>query len=110
VDIFDCVLPTRLARHHVAITRIGRLNIANAKYTSDAFPIDESCSCYACRNFSRAYLRHLVLAKEILGATLLTIHNLNTLVSLMGDIRLAIIQSRYSQFAADFLERWEGAS
>ena len=110
VDIFDCVLPTRLARHHVAITRTGRLNIANAKFSSDAFPIDETCSCYACKNFSRAYLRHLVLAKEILGATLLTIHNLNTLVSLMSDIRLAIIQGRYGRFATDFLDHWESAS
>jgi queuine tRNA-ribosyltransferase len=110
MDIFDCVLPTRLARHHVAITRIGRLNIANAKFSSDALPIDESCTCYACSNFSRAYLRHLVLAKEILGATLLTIHNLNTLISLMSDIRLAIVQGRFGQFSADFLEHWENTS
>ena len=109
VDIFDCVLPTRLARHHAAITRTGRLNIANAKYTADALPIDGNCACYTCRNFSRAYLRHLVLAKEILGATLLTIHNLNTLLSLMSDIRIAIIQGRFGQFAADFMEQWEGA-
>ena len=110
VDIFDCVLPTRLARHHAAITRTGRLNIANARYTSDALPIDESCSCYTCINFSRAYLRHLVQAKEILGATLLTIHNLFTLISLMDDIRMAILQGRFTQFAANFLEQWEGAS
>ena len=110
VDIFDCVLPTRLARHHVAITRTGRLNIANAKFTSNALPIDESCFCYACRNFSRAYLRHLVLAKEILAATLLTIHNLSTLLTLMIDIRMAIVQCRYAQFAAEFLEHWESAS
>jgi queuine tRNA-ribosyltransferase len=109
VDIFDCVLPARLARHHVAITRTGRLNIANAKFSSDAFPIDETCSCYACMNFSRAYLRHLVLAKEILGATLLTIHNLNTLVSLMSDIRLVIVQGRFGHFATDFLDHWESA-
>jgi queuine tRNA-ribosyltransferase len=107
VDIFDCVLPTRLARHHVAITRTGRLNIANARYSSDALPIYESCSCYACQNFSRAYLRHLIMAKEILGATLLTIHNLHTLVSLMGDIRQAIQQNRFTNFADDFLENWE---
>jgi queuine tRNA-ribosyltransferase len=110
VDIFDCVLPTRLARHHVAITRMGRLNIANAKFNSDPLPIDESCYCYACRNFSRAYLRHLMLAKEILGSTLLTIHNLYMLIALMSDIRLAIIQGRFGQFAAYFLENWESAS
>ena len=110
VDIFDCVLPTRLARHHVAITRFGRVNIANARYAADGLPIDEDCRCYACRNFSRAYLRHLVLAKEMLGATLLTIHNLTTLVSLMTDIRQAIQQGCFTQFASDFLEQWEGAS
>jgi queuine tRNA-ribosyltransferase len=108
VDIFDCVLPTRLARHHAAVTRTGRFNIANARFSSDPLPIDEGCSCYACRNFSRAYLRHLVLAKEILGATLLTIHNLNTLILLMSDIRSAIIQDQFEQFAASFLENWEG--
>jgi queuine tRNA-ribosyltransferase len=110
VDIFDCVLPTRLARHHAAITRTGRLNIANARYSSDKSPIDESCSCYTCRNFSSAYIRHLVLAKEILGSTLLTIHNLNTLLCLMNDVRQAIINGRFEQFAADFLEHWENSS
>jgi queuine tRNA-ribosyltransferase len=109
VDIFDCVLPTRLARHHTAITRTGRLNIANARYSSEKSPIDESCTCYTCRNFSSAYLRHLVLAKEILGATLLTIHNLNTLLSMMNDIRQAIINGRFDQFATDFLKLWESS-
>jgi queuine tRNA-ribosyltransferase len=107
VDIFDCVLPTRLARHHAAITRTGRLNIANARFSSDKSPIDESCTCYTCLNFSSAYLRHLVLAKEILGATLLTIHNLSTLLSLMDDIRQAIVNGRFDQFATDFLKCWE---
>jgi queuine tRNA-ribosyltransferase len=107
VDIFDCVLPTRLARHHSALTRTGRLNIANARYIDDETPIDEHCSCYACRNFSRAYIRHLVLAKEILGPTLLTIHNLNTLFVLMKDIRQAILDGQFEQFATNFLEQWE---
>jgi len=108
VDIFDCVLPTRLARHHAAITRTGRLNIANARYISEKSPIDENCTCYACRNFSSAYIRHLILAKEILGATLLTIHNLNTLLDLMKDIRQAIMDGQFEQFAINFFERWEG--
>ena len=110
VDIFDCVLPTRLARHHVAITRLRRVNIANARHAADGLPIDEGCQCYTCRNFSRAYLRHLVLANEMLGATLLTIHNLTTLVSLMADIRQAILKGCFSQFASNFLKQWEGAS
>jgi queuine tRNA-ribosyltransferase len=107
VDIFDCVLPTRLARHHAAITRTGRLNLANAKYISDRSPIDEGCSCYTCQNFSSAYIRHLVLAKEILAATLLTIHNLNTLLTLMADIRQSILEGRFEQFAINFLEHWD---
>jgi queuine tRNA-ribosyltransferase len=107
VDIFDCVLPTRLARHHAAITRTGRINIANARYASEQSPIDDYCSCYTCRNFSSAYLRHLVLAKEILGATLLTIHNLNTLLTLMNEIRQSILDGQFEKFAANFLDRWD---
>lgn len=109
IDIFDCVLPTRLARHHVAITRIGRVNIANARYFSDPLPLDQNCTCYTCRNFTRAYLRHLVMAKEMLAATLLTIHNLATLVLLMNDIRQAIMVGHFEQFATDFFEHWEGS-
>lgn len=110
VDIFDCVLPTRLARHHAAITRTKRLNIANAQYLSDQSPIDLDCTCYTCRNFSSAYIRHLVLSKEILGATLLTIHNLSTLLVLMHDIRQAILDGQFEQFATNFLEQWEGST
>jgi queuine tRNA-ribosyltransferase len=109
VDIFDCVLPTRLARHHAAITRTGRLNIANAKYASDNTPIDAACGCYTCTHFSSAYLRHLVLSKEILGSTLLTIHNLNTLLTLMQDIRQTIKDGCFDQFAIDFLDHWDKA-
>jgi queuine tRNA-ribosyltransferase len=107
VDIFDCVLPTRLARHHAAITRTGRINIANAKFASERAPIDETCSCYTCTHFSSAYLRHLVLAKEMLGSTLLTIHNLNTLLLLMQDIRNAIRDGQLEQFANKFFEQWD---
>ncbi len=107
VDIFDCVLPTRLARHHAAITRRGRINIANARFASERTPIEAGCSCYTCRNFSSAYLRHLVLAKEMLAATLLAIHNLNTLLCLMRDMRQAIIDHNLDQFAADFSDTWE---
>jgi queuine tRNA-ribosyltransferase len=110
VDIFDCVLPTRLARHHAAITRTGRVNLANARFSSDPLPIDGTCTCYTCRFFSRAYLRHLVQSKEILGATLLTIHNLNTLLALMRDIRQSIVESRFEGFAADFLTQWRETS
>jgi len=90
VDMFDCVLPTREARHGKAMTKDGSINLRNAKYTEDFAPLDESCGCYCCKNFSKAYLRHLVMAKEILGATLLSIHNLTFLTELMAGAREAI--------------------
>jgi len=102
IDIFDCVLPTRLARHNAAMTRSGRLNLLNAAFTRDPLPIDEHCTCYTCRNFSRAYLRHLIAAREMLSATLLSIHNLHTLLALMTDLRQAILAGNLSEFAADF--------
>lgn len=103
VDIFDCVLPTRLARHNAAMTRTGRLNLVNAVFAKDPLPIDATCTCYTCQNFSRAYLRHLIIAKEMLSATLLSIHNLHTLLQLMKDIRQAIFENRFELFANEFL-------
>jgi queuine tRNA-ribosyltransferase len=103
VDIFDCVLPTRLARHQSAMTRTGRLNLMNAIFIRDPLPIDEACGCYTCQHFSRAYLRHLIVAKEMLSGTLLSIHNIYTLVHLMQDIREAIAAGEFERFAADFL-------
>jgi len=112
VDIFDCVLPTRLARHNAAMTLTGRLNLMNATFGRDPKPIDENCRCYTCQKFSRAYLRHLIVAREMLAATLLSIHNLHTLVKLAGDIRNAILSGDFEEFAADFLNRkvWEESS
>lgn len=107
VDIFDCVLPTRLARHHAAMTRTGRLNLMNAGFARDPNPIDDQCACYTCRQFSRAYLRHLIVAREILAGTLLSIHNLFTLVNLAKEIRQAISVGVFDQFAADYLSRLE---
>lgn len=102
VDIFDSVLPTRLARHNAAMTRTGRLNLVNAAYAQDSLPIDETCTCYTCQNYTRAYLRHLIIAKEMLSATLLSIHNLHTLIQLTRDMRQAIIESRFDTFAEEF--------
>jgi queuine tRNA-ribosyltransferase len=102
IDIFDCVLPTRLARHNTALNRTRRLNIANAVFAQDPKPIDETCTCYTCQNFSRAYIRHLVVTKEMLSATLLSIHNLHTLIHLAGDIRLAILEERFADFCTRF--------
>jgi queuine tRNA-ribosyltransferase len=103
VDIFDCVLPTRLARHNAAMTRTGRLNLMNAAFAQEDQPIDTTCDCYTCRHYTRAYLRHLILAKEMLAATLLSIHNLYTLLQLARDMRQAILEGRFERFAQDFL-------
>jgi queuine tRNA-ribosyltransferase len=103
VDIFDCVLPTRLARHNAVLTRTGRLNLVNAAYADDPKPVDEHCSCYTCTNFSRSYLRHLIIAKEILAATLLSIHNLYTLLQLVREIRSAIMEARFDEFVDQYL-------
>jgi queuine tRNA-ribosyltransferase len=102
VDIFDCVLPTRLARHNAALTRTERLNMANAVFAQDPNPIDEQCTCYTCQHFSRAYVRHLVVSKEMLSATLLSIHNLHTLIQLASDIRSAILKESYNDFCTEF--------
>jgi queuine tRNA-ribosyltransferase len=105
VDIFDCVLPTRLARHNAAITRQGRLNLVNASFARDPDPIDDQCRCYTCMHYSRAYLRHLIAAKEMLAATLLSIHNLYTLVHLAQDIRQAINDNTLDEFVTHFWEQ-----
>lgn len=106
IDMFDCVLPTRLARHNAALTPQGRLNLMNAAFARDPQPIDPDCACYTCRNFSRAYLRHLIVAREFLAATLMTIHNLHALLQLTHEMRQAILEGRFDQFAAQFFQRW----
>lgn len=106
VDIFDCVLPTRLARNSAALTRTGRLNMGNAVYARDPGPIEDGCACYACRNFSRAYVRHLMRAGEILGAVLLTLHNVHLLLTMMREMRAAIEQDTFASYAESFLRAW----
>ncbi len=106
VDIFDCVLPTRLARNAAALTRTGRLNMKNAQYARDGGPVEEGCACYCCANFTRAYIRHLIVAKEILAATLLTIHNIHLLLTLMREMRAAIVEGTFESHAASFLENY----
>ena len=90
VDMFDCVLPTRIARHGTAITRHGNVAIKAAKWAYDQGPVEEGCQCYCCQNFSRSYIRHLFAAGEMLGLRLLTIHNLFALNRFMQDMRTAI--------------------
>lgn len=105
VDIFDSVLPTRMARNHTAITRTHRLNIRNATFAHDEAPIDQTCACYTCATASRAYLRHLAASREMLAATLLSIHNLHTLIALTHDLRTAIGAGELAQFTAEFRRR-----
>ncbi len=106
IDIFDCVLPTRLARHHAAFSPDGRLNMMNASFARDTRPLDESCDCYTCQAFTRAYLRHLIMAKELLAGTLLSIHNLRALIRLMEEIRAAIANGTFNNIAPTLLEKW----
>lgn len=108
VDLFDCVMPTREARHGSALTRYGRVNMSNLKHFNAQVPIDETCTCYTCQHFSRAYIRHLVKAKEILSHQLLTIHNLHFLLQLMRDMRKAILQGEtaFYAFTEQFLTDW----
>jgi queuine tRNA-ribosyltransferase len=107
VDIFDCVLPTRLARHHAAFSSEGRLNLMNATFARDTRPIDESCDCYTCQTFTRAYLRHLIVAKELLAGTLLSIHNLHALVQLVKDLRAMIVAGTFEENVPGLLELWK---
>ncbi len=107
VDMFDCVQPTRIARTGSAITSEGRLVIRNAKYKEDFTPIDSNCDCYTCRNFTRAYVRHLINADEALGGTLLSIHNIHFLCHLMEQIKDAIRNDRLMDFRNEFLSKFD---
>jgi queuine tRNA-ribosyltransferase len=107
VDIFDCVQPTRLARHNAAFSPDGRLNLMNAVFARDERPIDASCTCYTCRTFTRAYLRHLIAARELLAGTLLSIHNLHALVQLVKDIRVMIVAGTFEANIPGLLKRWD---
>ncbi|HLE30419.1 MAG TPA: tRNA guanosine(34) transglycosylase Tgt, partial [Anaerolineales bacterium] len=108
VDIFDCVLPTRVARNGAALTRTGRMNMKNAPYARDPRPIEEGCTCYCCTRFTRAYVRHLVVSGEILGATLLTMHNVHLLLTLAREMRQATCDGRFEQYAEQFLANYRG--
>ncbi len=101
VDIFDCVLPTRLARHGAAFTHTGRLNLRNQALSEDQSPIEEGCVCYACRHFTRSYVRHLMVSKEILGLYLASIHNLHFLLDTMRQIRESICDGTFEVLKAE---------
>ena len=108
VDLFDCVSPTRLARHGHALTRYGKINIKNAKYIEDFSPIEEGCDCYACKNYTKAYIRHLIRCEESFGARLLSIHNIRYLIRLTEEIREAIKEDKMLEFRDKFIEDYYG--
>ena len=102
VDMFDCVLPTRVARNGALFTRTGRVNIGNRRFAEMDAPLEENCDCYACRNFTAAYLWHLFKSREILGLRLASVHNLHFILRLMDNLRSAILEDRFAQFRRDF--------
>ena len=106
VDMFDCVLPTRIARHGLAMTSHGRVNIKNAKYTKNFEPLDSECDCYTCKNYSRAYLRHLFKADELLSGMLLSNHNLHFLINMMSGIRTSIEKDNFLEFKKEFYDKY----
>jgi len=106
VDMFDCVLPTRMARTGTVLTRDGRLVVKNLAYAEDTRPLDAECGCPVCGRHSRAYIRHLFQAREMLGPTLATIHNLHFYQELMASIREAVAADRFAEFARRTIARW----
>lgn len=107
VDLFDCVLSTRIARHGNAFTRNGKINLRNLKFREDFTPIEKDCDCYTCKNFTKAYIRHLITADELLGGRLLSIHNTRFLIKLTEDIRQAIKEDRLLEFRKEFLNKYK---
>lgn len=107
VDMFDCVFPTRVARNGMAMIHTGRMNMKNKQYKRDFCPIEESCGCYTCRNYTRAYIRHLYKSEELLAFRLVTIHNLYFLLQFMRDMREAIVQGNFSEFREHFMEHYK---
>ena len=103
IDIFDCVLPTRLARHGAAFTHSGRMNLRNLSLSEDHAPIEGGCACYTCQHFTRGYIRHLMVSKEILGLYLASIHNLHFLLDTMRQIRESILDGSFETLKAEML-------
>ena len=104
IDMFDCVLPTRIARHGVAFTKYGKLHLRNAKFKEDFTPLQEECDCYACNHYTKAYIRHLLVCNESLAGTLLSIHNIRFLIKLMEEARIAIQEDRFADFMKEKID------
>ena len=107
VDMFDCVLPTRLARHGNAFTKNGKINLKNSKYKEDFTPIEEGCDCYTCKNYTKSYVKHLINCEESLGGTLLSIHNIRFLIKLTEEIRESINQNKFKEYKENFINNYK---
>ena len=105
IDMFDCVLATRIARNGTALTSTGKVVVRNGKYKEDFTPLDSECDCYACKNYTKAYLRHMINVNEMMGGMMISLHNINYLNSLMADIRNAILQDSFNEFAEEFYRK-----
>jgi len=105
-DLFDCVVPTRIARNGQLYTRQGKINITNAKYKKDFNPLEEDCGCYTCKSYTCAYISHLFRGKEMLAATLASIHNLYFIVNLVKKIRQSILDGKFFEFKEEFLKKY----
>ena len=108
IDIFDCVAPTRLARHGHAYTKYGKINLKNAKYKTDFTPIDETCDCYACKNYTKSYIKHLINSNETFGARLLSIHNIRYLIRLTEELRESIKSDTIIEYREEFIRNYYG--
>ena len=106
IDMFDCVLPTRIARHGNAFTRNGKMNLKNSKFKEDFTPIETECDCYTCKNYTRSYIRHLLVSNEQLAGRLLSIHNIRFLIKLTEDIRVSIDQDNFDKFKEEFIKNY----
>ena len=106
IDMFDCVLPTRIARHGVAFTKYGKLHLRNAKFKEDFTPLQEECDCYTCNHYTKAYIRHLLVCNESLAGTLLSIHNIRFLIKLTEDLREAIDNNKVLEFKEEFIKNY----
>ncbi len=106
IDMFDCVHPTRIARHASVFSSEGRISLLNARWKFADEPIDADCSCYACQNFSKGYMRHLFKAKEILGLRMASLHNITFMINLMNNIRLSLKENNFMKFKNEFLAKY----
>ena len=107
VDLFDCVAPTRIARNGSLYTKNGKINITNTKYREDFTKIENDCGCYTCKNYTAAYLSHLFHGKEMLGATLASVHNLYFIINLVKKIRQSIFDDKFYEYKDEFMGKWQ---